>query len=83
MTNLATVIQKKSTKFFHPQANVTIVTNADCNVAYSGDITESMLCAADPNQDSCQGDSGGPIVSLVGGYTWECEKQHLHYEIRI
>ena len=73
--------------FFHFQANVTIVSNAVCNANYNGDITDSMLCAADPGQDTCQGDSGGPIVSLVSGYVWGYEKQHLHrqnyYEIRI
>lgn len=30
----------------------------DCNVMYNGQITEYMMCAADPGQDSCQGDSG-------------------------
>merc|ERR1712241_937438 len=49
------------------EANVTIVSNAECNANYNGEITDSMLCAADPGQDTCQGDSGGPIVSLVGG----------------
>ncbi len=29
-----------------------------CNSAYSGGITDVMMCAADPGQDSCQGDSG-------------------------
>ena len=59
---------------------MTIVSNAECNANYNGEITDSMLCAADPGQDTCQGDSGGPIVSLVGGYAWECDKQYLHLD---
>lgn len=29
-----------------------------CNSSYGGDITNVMMCASDPGQDSCQGDSG-------------------------
>ena len=42
---------------------------------YGGDILASMMCAADPGQDSCQGDSGGPLYdsdsnTLVGVVSW-------------
>lgn len=46
-----------------------------CNNSYSGGITENMMCAADPGQDSCQGDSGGPLYDddnnvLIGVVSW-------------
>lgn len=46
-----------------------------CDINYGGLITDSMLCAADPGQDSCQGDSGGPLYDaennvLVGVVSW-------------
>lgn len=46
-----------------------------CNSNYSGGITDNMMCAADPGQDSCQGDSGGPLMDrennkLVGIVSW-------------
>ena len=41
----------------------------------SGYITDGMLCAEDPGQDSCQGDSGGPLYdkdndAIVGVVSW-------------
>ena len=42
-------------------ANVNIWDNAKCNLTYGGGITEGMLCANDPGEDSCRGDSGGPL----------------------
>ena len=41
------------------EVNVTVITNAECNTAYAGAITDSMICARDDGKDSCQGDSGG------------------------
>jgi hypothetical protein len=42
---------------------------------YGGGILASIMCAADPGQDSCQGDSGGPLFdsdsnTLVGVVSW-------------
>ncbi|KAF2902997.1 hypothetical protein ILUMI_03196 [Ignelater luminosus] len=47
----------------------------ECNVSYSGLITDKMICADVPEggKDSCQGDSGGPLVAagkLVGIVSW-------------
>lgn len=46
-----------------------------CNSNYNGGISNVMMCAADPGQDSCQGDSGGPLYdqannALVGVVSW-------------
>lgn len=62
-----------SSKLMH--VNVNYVRQADCNSAYSGDIQDNMICAADTDQDSCQGDSGGPLYdsdnnALVGVVSW-------------
>ena len=45
------------------EVEVTSSSNSDCAASYGFSmITDAMLCAADPSQDSCQGDSGGPLV---------------------
>jgi len=56
---------------------VTVQSNAQCNSAYGGIITDNMICAADAGKDSCQGDSGGPMVveengryAVVGVVSW-------------
>lgn len=54
---------------------IPIISNSDCNVAYSGSITDGMLCAAYPggSKDACSGDSGGPLVYdhvLEGIVSW-------------
>ena len=49
---------------------VPAITNSQCNSAYGGDITDTMLCAGYPNvggKDACQGDSGGPFVCNDNG----------------
>ena len=56
------------------QVTVQIVSKQTCNglAAYSGAITDRMLCAGFPEggKDSCQGDSGGPLMvsDKQGGY---------------
>lgn len=73
------------------RVEVNVLSNAECDASegeiggfydsYHGQITDSMLCAKDDNQDSCQGDSGGPLVvrgdgagggkdTLVGVVSW-------------
>ena len=47
------------------EVNVTTMTNADCNVKYSGEILDSMICAADAGKDACQGDSGGKCIVFM------------------
>ena len=47
------------------EVNVTTMTNAECNVKYSGEVLDSMICAADKGKDACQGDSGGKCIVLV------------------
>ncbi len=57
-------------------ANVDVVSNENCNEAYSKrdlEVKEGMMCAASPNTDSCQGDSGGPLFQdgkLLGITSW-------------
>lgn len=45
------------------EANVPIVSDADCDKAYPGTDTGTQICAGFPQGgvDSCQGDSGGPL----------------------
>uniref|UniRef100_A0A9L0JQP5 Kallikrein related peptidase 11 n=1 Tax=Equus asinus TaxID=9793 RepID=A0A9L0JQP5_EQUAS len=56
-------------------ANITIIEHKECEKAYPGDITDTMVCASvqEEGKDSCQGDSGGPLVcngSLQGIISW-------------
>nr|P19799.1 RecName: Full=Trypsin; Flags: Precursor [Xenopus laevis]CAA37538.1 unnamed protein product [Xenopus laevis] len=55
--------------------NAPILTNAQCNSAYPGEITANMICVGymEGGKDSCQGDSGGPVVcngQLQGVVSW-------------
>nr|XP_054367513.1 kallikrein-11 [Mirounga angustirostris] len=56
-------------------ANITIIKHEECEEAYPGNITDTMVCASvrEEGKDSCQGDSGGPLVcdgSLQGIISW-------------
>ncbi|KAM6153736.1 kallikrein-11-like isoform 2-T2 [Erethizon dorsatum] len=56
-------------------ANISIIKHEECERAYPGNITDTMVCASvqKEGKDSCQGDSGGPLVcngSLQGIISW-------------
>uniref|UniRef100_A0A671EE07 Kallikrein related peptidase 11 n=2 Tax=Rhinolophus ferrumequinum TaxID=59479 RepID=A0A671EE07_RHIFE len=56
-------------------AKITIMDHKECEDAYPGNITDTMVCAnvREEGKDSCQGDSGGPLVcngSLQGIISW-------------
>ncbi|KAM4825033.1 kallikrein-6 [Thomomys bottae] len=56
-------------------ADIQLVPQAECERAYPGQITRSMVCASNIEEgaDSCQGDSGGPLVCnnrLRGIVSW-------------
>ena len=63
---------------------VDIMSHQECVSSYNtGEITDTMLCAASPGADSCRGDSGGPMTIdlrgrsvLVGVVSWgkECAR---------
>ncbi len=70
------------------EVEVPVVSDADCDFAYSGDVTvETQVCAGAKGIDSCQGDSGGPLFGTtasgefvqVGIVSWGffCGKQHF------
>jgi secreted trypsin-like serine protease len=70
------------------ELQVPVVSDADCDFAYSGAVTvETQVCAGEKRVDSCQGDSGGPLFATtssgsyvqVGIVSWgfKCGKQHF------
>lgn len=49
---------------------ISYVSNYSCCNTYfyrCREITNNMMCAADPGEDSCQGDSGGPLYDNSSG----------------
>ena len=49
------------------EVDVPVVQNENCNVDYSGQIDDTMICAGDTvngGEDACQGDSGGPLFGI-------------------
>ncbi len=68
----------RSNKLMHVDAP--IISNADANKSYGGDVTENMIAAGfqEGGKDACQGDSGGPFVVrdtnlnlvLAGATSW-------------
>jgi secreted trypsin-like serine protease len=67
-----------SRKLMH--VDVPIISNAEANKSYGGDVTKNMIAAGFPEggKDACQGDSGGPFVVrdatlnlvLAGATSW-------------
>ena len=57
------------------EAEVTTLSNGQCNASYGPMISDDMLCAAGNSPsgptDSCQGDSGGPLVCPTAGGRYE------------
>ena len=62
------------------KVEVPLVSTTNCNKAYPGQITNTMICAGRQSggKDSCQGDSGGPLYlraltgeqTLLGVVSW-------------
>merc|ERR1712183_853321 len=67
VTGWGTTSSGGSTSNLLLEVDVQVISNDECNNAYSGSITNNMMCAADASgnggSDACQGDSGGPLVS--------------------
>eukprot|EP01083_Nonionella_stella_P208676 757102_1 len=64
-----------SSKLLHVNVNYVKQNTCNSDAMYGGVITDSMMCAADTNEDACEGDSGGPLFdsdnnALVGVVSW-------------
>jgi hypothetical protein len=73
----ATIIGWGTTRFHGPEsdvlleAQVPIISDADCDNAYGNEFdSQTMVCAYDGQHDTCQGDSGGPLLvpDDLGGF---------------
>ncbi|KAG1711577.1 hypothetical protein DVH05_008826 [Phytophthora capsici] len=73
-----------TTSFKLQQANIPIISNAECSKfkSYKNQLTEGMLCAGNgKGKGSCRGDTGGPLIAndaLVGFVSWaggKCGKE--------
>jgi secreted trypsin-like serine protease len=63
------------------EANVELVSDSSCAVAYPEEFqADVMICAALPGRDSCEGDSGGPLFvkAKVGTKKKKRKKGHRH-----
>ena len=69
ITGWGTLTSGGATPNILQQAQVPVVNRTRCDVAYPGQIHDSMICAGldQGGIDSCQGDSGGPMVCETGG----------------
>jgi hypothetical protein len=52
------------------EANVTALTNDDCDEQITMKITENMMCAWRYGKDTCRGDSGGNVCTKLRAHTW-------------
>lgn len=57
--------------------NVKVISDANCNQMYPGEVDETMICAAAAGRDACGGDSGGPMAynnngrfEIIGLTSW-------------
>ncbi|OWR44234.1 chymotrypsin [Danaus plexippus plexippus] len=50
--------------------NMTVISNAVCNVFYAGGIRSSNICTNTVEGSTCHGDSGGPLVINKNGMTY-------------
>ena len=56
--NTETSGQNLPSRLKHVEISYVPTNTCNSNNMYGGEITQNMMCAADPNEDSCQGDSG-------------------------
>jgi trypsin len=56
--NTVTSGQNLPSRLKHVEISYVPTNTCNSTNMYGGEITQNMMCAADPNEDSCQGDSG-------------------------